>query len=182
LVGLSFAVNYFLHGFDVYGYHVVNLAIHILAGLTLFGVVRRTLRHGRGIPEAAVRRSTVFAGVVALIWLLHPLQTEAVTYVVQRAESGMGLLYLLTLYCFARGTVSTGAKWWYAGAVAACAAGMGTKEVMVTAPIMVLLNDLAKRFAADGAFMRDLRQRGAFLPPACWRRLRWNRRVSAWPA
>ncbi|MGA7723717.1 MAG: tetratricopeptide repeat protein, partial [Opitutaceae bacterium] len=82
---------------------------------------------------------TAFAA--ALLWAVHPLQTEAVTYVIQRAESLMGLFYLLTLYCFIRGLQPSGRGAWRLLAVAACLLGMGTKEVMVTAPLAVLLYD-----------------------------------------
>jgi len=136
LLNLSFALNYALSGDRVWSYHAVNLLIHILSGLTLFGIVRRTLRlrsgpapilvgseerapGGGGSRETGGGRSETgrqspFSGLpavnatglalaVALLWTLHPLQTESVTYIVQRAESLMGLFYLLTLYCFIRG-------------------------------------------------------------------------------
>jgi protein O-mannosyl-transferase len=119
VVALSLAVNYALGRFDPWGYHVVNLIIHVLAGLTLFGIVRRTLlRTARSGPDQDVgvkdRRRTELqerfgsaavwlAGAISLIWLVHPLQTESVTYIIQRAESLMGLFYLLTVYCFIRG-------------------------------------------------------------------------------
>jgi len=116
---------------NVWGYHALNLVIHLLAGLTLFGVVRRTLTV-----------SSLIAFSVALLWVVHPLQTESVTYVIQRVESLMGLFYLLTVYCSIRAwTPGPARRWWIAGAVAACTAGMATKEVMVTAPVMVLLWD-----------------------------------------
>ena len=87
----TLAVNYAIHGYDVWGYHALNLAIHVAAGLCLFGFVRRTLlRVGGTLAEHA----TGVALAVALIWLVHPLQTEAVTYIVQRLESLMGLCYL----------------------------------------------------------------------------------------
>jgi tetratricopeptide (TPR) repeat protein len=73
---------------------------------------------------------------VALVWVVHPLQTESVTYVVQRVEALMGLFYLLTLYAVARATDDTRqGLWWTAAAMASCALGMATKEVMVTAPL-----------------------------------------------
>jgi protein O-mannosyl-transferase len=125
---------------NVRGYHRTNLAIHLLAALALFGVVRRTLRS----PRLAARfgsASTGLAFATALIWVLHPLQTEAVTYIVQRVESLMGLFYLLTLYCAIRAREEHHRAWWAGGAVAACALGMGSKEVMVSAPIMVWLWD-----------------------------------------
>ena len=105
LLNLSLALNYAAGGMSVRGYHVVNLFIHICAGLALLGIVRRTLllpplRHRYG--EAALP----LAAFAALLWTLHPLQTEAVTYISQRAESLMGLFYLLTLYCFIRSVPS----------------------------------------------------------------------------
>jgi protein O-mannosyl-transferase len=135
---ITFAINYALHGYEVWGYHATNLAIHILAGLTLFGIVRRTLSRG----ELALRyqaSATPLAFAVALLWLVHPLNTQAVTYIIQRLESLMGLCYLLTLYCFIRAQDSPKrAAPWYIASVCICALGMGVKEVMVTAPIMVL--------------------------------------------
>lgn len=137
VVNLTLAANFAVSGTEVGSYHAVNLAIHILAGLTLFAIVRRTLAPAKG------RQALVIAFCAALLWLLHPLQTESVTYVVQRAESLMGLLYLLTLYCFIRGAESEGTKnrFWYDLCVVACFLGMATKEVMVTAPLVVLLYD-----------------------------------------
>ena len=141
----------------VHSYHAGNLLIHLLAALTLFGIVRRTLL----LPALRQRfggASTGLAAAAALIWALHPLQTESVTYIVQRAESLMGLCYLLTLYAVIR-SVSSERPWrWYAAAIAVCALGMGAKEVMVTAPIVVLLYD---RAFLSGTFRETFRRRGA---------------------
>jgi len=101
---LSLAMNYAAGGTKVRGYHAVNLAIHILAGLTLFGIMRRTLDGKFRNSNFENRNLCAFA--VALLWTLHPLQTEAVTWVSGRAESLMGLFYLLTLYCFIRSVES----------------------------------------------------------------------------
>ena len=139
---LSFAINYALGGPSVRGYHVVNLAVHLLAALVLFGLVFRTLRRFDSRPEHGQRaRWQAFA--VALLWLLHPLQTESVTYIVQRAEALMGLCFLLTLYCVARGAESPHGKGGYLLAVIACALGMWSKPVMVAAPLVALLYDRA---------------------------------------
>ena len=140
LVKLSLAVNYALGGYDVWGYHALNLAVHILAGLTLFGIVRRTLLQP-SVPERFGAAATELALAVAVLWTVHPLQTESVTYIVQRTESIMGLCYLLTLYCFIRGVASPLPRWWYGLCITACAMGMASKEVMVTAPLIVLLYD-----------------------------------------
>ncbi|MFQ5428681.1 MAG: tetratricopeptide repeat protein [Phycisphaerae bacterium] len=141
LVSLSLAVNYAIGGLNPTGYHVFNLAIHLLAGLTLYGILRRTLRLGRfehGLAAAADR----VAFAASLLWLVHPLHTQSVTYVIQRAESMMGLCYLLTLYCFIRtATAGRSRSVWGLGAVFACACGMACKPVMVTAPVVVWLYD-----------------------------------------
>jgi tetratricopeptide (TPR) repeat protein len=140
IINLSLAINYALGGTEVRGYHVLNLTIHILAGLTLLGVVRRTLLQPR-LRERFGAVAEELALATALIWTVHPLQTESVTYIVQRAESMMGLFYLLTLYCFIRGAGATRPGPWYRLCVSACALGMASKEVMVSAPLMVLLYD-----------------------------------------
>jgi tetratricopeptide (TPR) repeat protein len=155
LINLSLAINYALGGLDVRGYHALNLTVHILAGLTLLGVVRRTLLQPRlrgRFGEAALP----LALATAILWTVHPLQTEAVTYVIQRAESIMGLFYLLTLYCFIRGVGSATPRRWYGLCVAACGLGMASKEVMVSAPVLVLLYDRA--FLA-GSFRESWRRR-----------------------
>ena len=103
LLNLSLAINYAVGGLTVRSYHALNLAIHVFSGLTLFGIMRRTLLQPALRPRFG-SAALPLALAVALLWTLHPLQTEAVTYVVQRAESLMGLFYLLTLYCSIRGT------------------------------------------------------------------------------
>jgi len=142
LVNLSLAINYALGGTKVWGYHAVNLAIHILAGLTLLGIVRRTLLQPR-LRDRFGAVANELALAIAIIWTVHPLLTESVTYIVQRAESMMGLFYLLTLYCFIRGAGSTRTRLWYGLSVMACALGMASKEVMISAPVMVMLYDRA---------------------------------------
>src|SRR5688572_19791342 len=79
LVNLTFAINYALHGLDVGGYHVANIALHILCALLLFGLVRRTWLLVR--PRDAAASNVALA--CALIWMVHPLLTEAVNYVSQ---------------------------------------------------------------------------------------------------
>jgi tetratricopeptide (TPR) repeat protein len=156
VIQATLALNYFIGGYSETGYHIGNLFIHILAALALFGVIRRTLTlpslGGRFNEKAAA--SLAFAA--ALLWVVHPLQTQAVTYVIQRTESLMGLFYLLTLYCFIRAASSPNPRAWHVAAVAACALGMGSKEVMASAPLVVLLYD---RCFVAGSFREALRRR-----------------------
>ncbi len=161
ILNLSLALNHAISGEAVWSYHAVNLLIHVLAGLTLFGIVRRTLALGKFSalrPGDEPLPAAVLGFAAALLWTLHPLQTESVTYTIQRAESLMGLFYLLTLYCFIRGTErSAGA--WHMLAVLSCALGMATKEVMVSAPMIVLLYD---RTFVSGSFREAWRRRRIF--------------------
>ncbi|HEV2970524.1 MAG TPA: tetratricopeptide repeat protein [Pirellulales bacterium] len=155
IVSLSLALNYALGGVNVWGYHAVNLAIHLAAALVLFGIVRRTLILPR-LKDQFGAVATPLAAAVALIWVVHPLQTEAVTYVIQRAESLVGLFYLLTLYCVIRGATSDDRSpqrrtLWYVAAVANCLLGMATKEVMFTAPVLILLYDVIFLSAVVGS-------------------------------
>ncbi|HKQ47853.1 MAG TPA: tetratricopeptide repeat protein [Phycisphaerae bacterium] len=144
VVRLSLAINYALGGIEPFGFHIFNLAIHFLAALTLYGLIRGTLALRAPSPAQASglkSQASSLAFTVALLWVVHPLTTQAVTYIIQRAESTMALFFLLTLYCVMRGARSARAPLWYAAAIAACAAGMGCKEVMATAPLVVLLYD-----------------------------------------
>jgi tetratricopeptide (TPR) repeat protein len=180
LLNLSLALNYAISGTQPWSYHLVNVLIHVLAGLTLFGVVRRTIIRIHAISGGW---DIIPAFLVALVWTVHPLQTESVTYIVQRAESLMGLFYLLTLYCFIRGvpiekdprderTAYRRACFWFGLSWLCCLCGMATKEVMVSAPVIALLYD---RTFLSGGFKEALRLRGRFFLAlaATWLPLGW---------
>lgn len=156
VLNLSLAVNQAISGPAVWSYHVVNLAIHALAGLVLFGLARRTLAR----PVLAARfgaHAQPLALAMAAIWLLHPLQTESVTYVIQRAESLTGLFYLLTLYGLVRAGETVRPAPWLRLSVAACLLGMATKEVMVSAPLLSFLYDRTFVAGTFGAAWRARR-------------------------
>ena len=154
--GLAFALSYALGGLRVAGWHVFNLAVHVSAALALFGIVRRTLRLPL-LRERWAADADAVAFAISLLWVVHPLQTKSVTYVVQRLESLAGLLCLLTLYCALRGSTDGRPRRWFPAAVAASALAMGTKEIAFVAPLAVLLYD--RTFLA-GSFRSALRARG----------------------
>ena len=153
IVNLSLALNYAFDGLKTNGYHALNLAIHVVCALLLFGIVRRTLRRraGDGWGDA----SDGVALAAALVWTVHPLLSETIDYTTQRTESLMGLFFLLTLYAAIRARESTprkrrgtkrGAMFWTSVAIASCASGMATKESMAVAPIAVVLYDVVFEF------------------------------------
>jgi protein O-mannosyl-transferase len=155
ILNLSFALSYALHGQSPAGYHAGNVLIHALAALTLFGVVRRLLR-GPLLAAHFAATAEPLAAAAALVWAAHPINCESVTYISQRAESLMGLFYFVTVYAFIRATEQPG-RVWRALTVIACVAGMLTKEVMATAPIMLVLLD---RAVFAGSFREVWRRRG----------------------
>ena len=108
VVGLSLALNYAWGGLTSWTYRAGNLSIHLLAGLLLFGIVRRGLTSEHVSPPLRVSADGL-AFAAALIWLIHPLQTEVIDYITQRTESMMGLWYLLTFYAAMRAMSDTGA-------------------------------------------------------------------------
>jgi Flp pilus assembly protein TadD len=114
---LTFALNYRLDGFDVTGYHIVNLAIHIINGILVYLLVLLTFRTPYFLPPFpplakggtkegslfTIHYSRLFALAVALLFVVHPIQTEAVTYVFQRMASLVSMFYLLSLVLYIKG-------------------------------------------------------------------------------
>src|SRR5437870_3823031 len=126
------------------------------AGGTALAVPPARTREGEPLPARYAEGAPWLAAAVAAIWLVHPLQTERVTYVIQRAEALMGLFFLLTLYFLVRGALSPRRKAWYLAAVLACVLGMGSKEVMSVAPLVALLYD---RVFLSSSFKTLIRER-----------------------
>ena len=156
LVNLSLAVNFAVGGLSPFSYHVFNVAVHILNALLLWGIMRRALRleFFRGRFD---RAADPLAFLVALLWAMHPLQTETVQYLTQRTELMVAFFYLATLYASLRYFTAPAPQrnsWWWA-AIASCLAGMACKEIMVTAPVMVLLFD---RTFVSGSLRSALQQ------------------------
>lgn len=157
VVSFAFSLNHALTGSSPASFHGGNLLIHLAAALCLFGVVRRTLVSPR-LPGRYRNAAGGLALASALVWAVHPLQTQAVTYLTQRCESLMGLFFLGTLYAFIRALGSRRPVRWYCLSVFSCLLGIGSKAVMVAAPLVVLLYDRA--FVASS--WREI-----------WRRRRW---------
>lgn len=140
VVNLTFAVNYAIGGLDVTSYHLTNVVVHLLAALALYGIIRRALRLAR-VPSSLSGDADYVALAAALLWVVHPLNSESVSYLTQRSESLMALFYLLTMYASIRAVTAARPAVWTALAVVASALGMASKESMVTAPVMVLIVD-----------------------------------------
>ncbi len=137
----SLAVNYKLHGLKVAGYHLLNLLLHFLTTLALWQLVRELIKTsagkdaaGAGLPLAA-----------ALLFALHPLQTQAVTYISQRFAVLAALFYLTALICYLRlrFAPTRKARWqWGGGALLAALLALLSKQNAATLPLAVFLIEL----------------------------------------
>src|SRR5688500_16091528 len=155
LASLSFALNYAAGGLDVRGYHIVNVTLHAIAALLLLLMVRWTLE----LPRVRARlsgRPADLAFAAALLWALHPLNSEVVNYISQRSESLMAVCVLLTLYAAARAHEERGIRWAVA-AVVACLAGVASKESTAVVPLVVVLYDRIFLFDSWTAAMQRRR-------------------------
>jgi cytochrome c-type biogenesis protein CcmH/NrfG len=95
---LTITINYVLHGEKVFGYHLVNFFIHFLSGLFLFYWLRL-------LPLVTFDESKKrwFPLVVAIFFLVHPVQTQSVTYIIQRMSTLAGLGVILSVYFYTKG-------------------------------------------------------------------------------
>ena len=146
VANISFALNYYVGGYSLVGFHLVNILIHLITGFLLFHLVLMTL------ALCSYRSQTAFwlAFATAAIWLVHPLQIQSVTYIVQRMNSLAAMFYLLSLVLYIRGrtwqrqgvTSSDRARFghlWFSGSIAAGAMALGTKEIAATLPFFIFL-------------------------------------------
>jgi hypothetical protein len=139
---LSFALNYRVGGLDVTGYHLFNLAVHILNALLVYVLVLRTFQTPflrRGVSNA---RAVPIALLSSLLFVAHPIQTEAVTYIFQRLASLAAFFTLLSLLSYLRSRQSAGrtsAIGFYGVSVASAVLAMKTKENSFTLPLVIVL-------------------------------------------
>ena len=136
----SFALNYFFNGYNVVGYRFVNILIHIINGYLVYLLARFTLR------TPALRSYREQAGAIAcgtaILWLVHPLHTQSVAYIVQRMTSLTTLFYLLAMVCYADARFSTTATRKHMLLALCTVSGLlalGTKEIAATLPLFIFL-------------------------------------------
>jgi tetratricopeptide (TPR) repeat protein len=151
----TFALNYRVHGTRLFGYHAVNLAIHLTSACLVAALVRATfrtpwcLRFAPGPEERAdLSRSGVLIGIfAALLFVSHPVQTQAVTYITQRYTSLATMFYLLALWLYVRARLASlpeGRRWMHVLGLALLSLAvsllaMKTKQIAFTLPFMMIL-------------------------------------------
>lgn len=135
---LSFAVNYAIHGLSAPGYHAVNICLHVFNGFLVALIVTQVLRLAGWRQPPRIPPGWIGAAT-ACLWLLHPLQTQAVTYIYQRIEIMAATAMFATVACFL--VAETRGPAWRGLAVGACLLGGLCKETIIAAPVLVLLCD-----------------------------------------
>jgi Flp pilus assembly protein TadD len=137
----TLAANYTVHGEALLGYHVVNFAIHLIAGGALFSFVRALLVSPALAADGEAHWRRWVPWIALALFLLHPLQTQAVTYIVQRYTSLMAMFYLLTLALFAWGRIR-GSIPLLLGSLATLLLAALSKQTAATLPVALLLVEL----------------------------------------
>jgi hypothetical protein len=138
---LSFALDHLVWGLDPRGYHLTNVLLHAANGALVCGGAARLLARATAWP-GALRRLVAVA--VALLWALHPLRVEAVSWVTGRRDVLSGFFFLLALTAYLTAASADGARRrrWLAASVAAYGLALGSKAVVMTAPLALVALDV----------------------------------------
>ncbi len=164
---LSFALDYHFHRLDVWGYHLVNLAIHVINAVLVWWLVLLTMSTPVMRSQPMSRHKMSMALFAALLFVSHPLATQSVTYIVQRLASLATLFYLLSLALYVKGRLGEGNKdkrvlFFYAGSILCAILGMLTKEIVFTLPFALVLYEFS--FIKTDAWKIDIKDRGIQIP------------------
>ena len=138
ITNLTFAINYYFSGAQVVPFHVTNILIHVASSMLVFlwvGLTFQTPLIKQRFTRADAKEIALFS---SLIFLCHPLQTQAVTYIVQRSAALATLFYLSAMVCYAEARLTANAKWYW-GACVSCLLAMFSKQTAFTLPVMILI-------------------------------------------
>jgi hypothetical protein len=134
---LSFALNWYIGSNQVVGYHFVNLLIHLLTAFFLYLTIVSLFKTSN-LKDRYRESAGFIALLAAVLWAIHPIQTQAVTYIVQRMASMAAMFYIFSLYCYLRARLEPLKK--YRRIFLLCCGfsfllGIGSKENAATLPI-----------------------------------------------
>ena len=156
LTHFSFAINYAFHGLNVEGYHAVNFLLHLFNTFLVYSFVKLIL----GLDKAPLHRQNPIALAASFIFLSHPIQTSAVTYISQRSVLLAAFFYLLVLNCYFLYR-REGSRKYYALALIGAAAGIFTKPIIITLPLAIILCEI---YFFENPFKAAFRKQLRLLP------------------
>ena len=136
----TLALNYYFGELNVFGYHLVNFFIHVASGIFLYWFLILTFN----LPSLKEKYGSISYKVAlfsSLIFICHPIQTQSVTYIVQRMSSMAGMFYLLSLILYIKGRLSFGRPrlFYFGGMVLSYLLGVFSKENAAILPLFVAL-------------------------------------------
>jgi Tfp pilus assembly protein PilF len=138
---LTLALNWYAGKTDVTGYHLINIVIHFLTALFLFLTISSLLKSPN--IRGKLNGSEGFAALLAaVLWAVHPIQIQAVTYIVQRMAAMAALFYLLGIYCYLRARRSTSPYariFFWTACVFSYFLALGSKENAAMLPLALIL-------------------------------------------
>ncbi|MBW1672238.1 MAG: tetratricopeptide repeat protein, partial [Deltaproteobacteria bacterium] len=166
---ITFALNYYFHQYSVKGYHIINIIIHMLNGILLYLFINITLHvlkadNKNPIPESINSSSIAF--FAGLLWLVNPVHTQSVTYIVQRLNSLAAMFFVMSFLFYVKGRIvqKRGSEkpepdvnskkktrkanpqpitrshyLWFSGSALAWILALGCKQTAATLPFFVLL-------------------------------------------
>ena len=140
VANISLAINYYFQQYNVIGYHLFNITIHLLTGILLYIFVLRTLQLSKNNLQSEAAKWIAF--VTSLLWLIHPLQTQSVTYIIQRMNSLAAMFYILSFVCYIQARITPGKTLKYLWVGCSLIGGLlaiGSKENAVMLPFFILL-------------------------------------------
>lgn len=146
VLDITLAINYYFGKLNVFGYHLVNLLLHISNGIMLYFILFQTANLPL-LKEKYGQRAYRIALYASLIFISHPIQTQAVTYIISRSSVLATTFYLLTLLLFIQ-AFQKNSKFYLIAAFLASCLGMGTKQIAATLPLTLLIYDFY--FISDG--------------------------------
>lgn len=149
----TFAVNYHFHRFEVFGYHIFNLILHICSGILVYFISKHlfTFEFDKGGGHSGDRihvftryKNHFLSLFVATIFIAHPIQVNTVTYIVQRSEGLSSFFFLLSFFLFIKGNITKGLSkaFYLIGMLFALLGSIFSKEIGFTLPILLILFDL----------------------------------------
>jgi tetratricopeptide (TPR) repeat protein len=161
LANLSFSLNYYFHGLQLPGYHMVNIVIHVLNGVLLYLFIFKTIT----LPAQrnASQHPVWVATLASLLWFVNPMQIQSVTYIVQRMTSMATLFFLSSFLCYLYGRLSHKRRVriiLFLLSAFCWVLSLASKQIGVTLPVLV--------FAYEWFFFQNLNKRwlikgGSFL-------------------
>ena len=146
---IGFALNYYLHQKNVVGYHATNVLVHLITAYLFFFLLKTTL--GTSAFALDSKLITWIALSSTLIWAIHPIQTQSVSYIVQRMNSQATLFFLMSMLLYAKARMAVSkpkSRILMCGCIASGFLAIGSKEIAATLPFFILLY--------EWFFIRDL--------------------------